>query len=131
MFASDTTHPYSSDSHPRRRDQRELVEFVFRTCKVTDKGDELEQGELARLARCFHLSNNAFWPAFSQQLADITRAHANGDVLLTLDYFSNMHHKFPMILYPALRMQVCIYVRGADRVSSERWEGEKGCCSAS
>lgn len=83
------------------------MEFVFRTCKITDKG-ELEQGELDRLARGLHLSNDAFWPAFSQQLADIGRAHANGEMLLTLDYFLSMHHKFPMILYPALRMQVCV-----------------------
>ncbi len=85
--------------------EKELVEFIFHTCKLTDAG-ELEMGELDRLARGLHLSNDAFWPAFSQQLEDIVKSHENGDLIMTLDFFRDMHHKFPMILYPALRLQV-------------------------
>lgn len=85
--------------------QRELVEFIFHTCKVTEMG-ELELGELDRLVRGLHLSNDVFWPMFSEQLKEIARAHENGELLITLEYFVGMHHKFPMILYPALHMQV-------------------------
>lgn len=81
------------------------MEFIFRTRKVTSTG-ELEMGELERLARGLHLSNDAFWAVFSQQLEDISRAHANGEILITLDHFLALHHKIPMMLYPALRMQV-------------------------
>lgn len=87
--------------------EKELVEFIFHTCKLTEAG-ELEFGELDRLAKSLHLSNNVFWPAFSEQLEDIIKAHHNGDLIMTLDFFLDMHHKFPMILYPALRVQVSV-----------------------
>ena len=67
---------------------------------------ELEPGELDRLVRGLHLSNDVFWPMFSDKLKEIARAHENGELLITLDYFVGMNHKFPMILYPALHMQV-------------------------
>lgn len=82
-----------------------MVEFAFRTCKVTDKGD-LERGELERLAKSLHLSNNAFWSTFSNQLAEVSRGQELAELVLDMDYILGMHHKFPMILYPALRMQV-------------------------
>eukprot|EP00752_Nemacystus_decipiens_P006154 g5552.t1 len=85
--------------------EKELVEFIFNTCKLTEAG-ELEVGELDRLAKSLHLSNDVFWPAFSQQLEDIIKSHQNGDLIMTLDFFQDMHHKYPMILYPALRVQV-------------------------
>lgn len=85
--------------------EKELVEFIFNTCKLTEAG-ELELGELDRLAKSLHLSNDVFWPAFSQQLEDIIKSHENGDLIMTLEFFLDMHHKFPMILYPALRVQV-------------------------
>lgn len=85
--------------------EKELVEFIFHTCKLTEAG-ELEVGELDRLAKSLHLSNDVFWPAFSQQLEDIIKSHQNGDLIMTLDFFQEMHHKYPMILYPALRVQV-------------------------
>lgn len=85
--------------------QRELVEFIFRTCKKNGS-DELELGELVRLAESFHLANNAFRATFSQQLKDISRDQKEGKVILTLDFFLGIHHKCPMMLYPALRMQV-------------------------
>ncbi|CAB1110696.1 unnamed protein product [Ectocarpus sp. CCAP 1310/34] len=85
--------------------EKEVVEFIFNTCKVTEAG-ELEVGELDRLAKGLHLSNDAFWPAFSQQLEDINKSHQNGDLIMTLDFFQDMHHKYPMILYPALRVQI-------------------------
>ncbi|CAM9241608.1 unnamed protein product, partial [Hapterophycus canaliculatus] len=90
--------------------EKELVEFIFNTCKLTDAG-ELEMGELDRLAKSFHLSNDVFWPAFSQQLEDINKSHMNGDLIMTLDFFVDMHHKFPMILYPALRAQELVQRR--------------------
>lgn len=97
--------PSSSDPLDGRPGQKELVEFIFNTCKLTAAG-ELEIGELDRLAKSFHLSNDAFWPVFSQQLEEINKSHHNGDLIMTLDFFLDMHHKFPMILYPALRAQV-------------------------
>lgn len=87
--------------------EKELVEFIFHTCKLTQAG-ELEVGELDRLAKSLHLSNDVFWPVFSRQLEDIIRAHQNGDLIMTLDFFLDMHHKHPMILYPALRVQVSV-----------------------
>ncbi|CAM9418027.1 unnamed protein product [Ectocarpus sp. 8 AP-2014] len=90
--------------------EREVVEFIFNTCKVTEAGD-LEVGELDRLAKSLHLSNDAFWPAFSQQLEDINKSHQNGDLIMTLDFFQDMHHKYPMILYPALRVQELVQRR--------------------
>lgn len=87
------------------------MEFLFHTCKVTEMG-ELEPGELNRLVRGLHLSNDVFWPMFSEQLKDIARAHENGELLITLEYFIGMNHKFPMILYPALHMQVSRRFRG-------------------
>lgn len=88
-----------------RLPQKELVEFVFRRCKLTDKGD-IEPGELDRLTRSLHLSNNTFWPVFAPHLAEIIRAQDAGDAVIDLDYFLRMHHKHPMILYPALHTQV-------------------------
>ncbi|CAN0035691.1 unnamed protein product [Ectocarpus sp. 4 AP-2014] len=90
--------------------EKEVVEFIFNTCKVTQAG-ELEVGELDRLAKSLHLSNDAFWPAFSQQLEDINKSHQNGDLIMTLDFFQDMHHKYPMILYPALRVQELVQRR--------------------
>lgn len=90
---------------PASQRQKEVVEFIFNTCKVTEAG-ELKVGELDRLAKSLHLSNDAFWPAFSQQLEDINKSHQNGDLIMTLEFFQDMHHKYPMILYPALRVQV-------------------------
>lgn len=63
-------------------------------------------GELDRLVKGFHLCNDAFWTTFSARLAEIARARETGEVVLDQEYFLAMHHKFPMILYPALRMQV-------------------------
>ncbi|CAM9338514.1 unnamed protein product, partial [Ectocarpus fasciculatus] len=90
--------------------EKEVVEFIFNTCKVTE-GGELEVGELDRLAKSLHLSNDAFWPAFSQQLEDINKSHQNGDLIMTLGFFQDMHHKYPMILYPALRVQELVQRR--------------------
>lgn len=85
--------------------QIELVQFIFRTCRVTQRG-ELEMGELERLVHGLHLANDAFLASIAPRIVRVTRDQATGNVLLDLDYFLSMHARFPMILYPALHMQV-------------------------
>ena len=105
--------------------EKEIVDFIFHTCKLTEAG-ELEVGELDRLAKSLHLSNDVFWPAFSQQLEDIIKSHQNGDLIMTLDFFQDMHHKYPMILYPALRVQVSVGCQISRFKPSLREEKAKG-----